>query len=239
MTTPLLPLDQPGELSKRPELPAFTSTQGAFESGFRARLRAAYGRYGLRAIFIPLYHLLCEWSRLRSAGTRLKIRLLLKSEIAPTVSFGKSLVIRVPGGFLAIGENTRIGDRCYLEGWANPRSEIRIGSNCYLAHDIQLGAFSTLVIGNNVRIAEFTSLRDTTHNYKDKGRNIDEQGDTVGQLFIGDDVWIGQGCLVQGSPAGTIIGRGAVIGAHSVVKESLPDYAIAVGAPARIIGYRQ
>jgi acetyltransferase-like isoleucine patch superfamily enzyme len=90
-----------------------------------------------------------------------------------------------------------------------------------------------------VRIAEFTSLRDTTHNYKDRSTTINQQGDTVGQLFIKDDVWIGQGCLIQGSPEGTVIGEGAVIGAHSVVKESVPDYAIAVGAPARIVGYRE
>ncbi len=115
----------------------------------------------------------------------------------------------------------------------------QIGANCYLAHDIQIGAYQRLVIGDNVRIAEFASLRDTTHNYRDRSRNINQQGDTVGQLVIKDDVWIGQGCLIQGSPEGTVIGQGAVIGADSVVKESVPDYVIAVGAPARIVGYRK
>jgi acetyltransferase-like isoleucine patch superfamily enzyme len=145
----------------------------------------------------------------------------------------------IPGGILAIGDNTWIGDRCFIEAWPNPQAEIRIGASCYLAHDIYLGSFGKLAIGKNVRIAEFTSLRDTSHNYKDKHTNINQQGDTIGHLIIEDDVWIGQGCLILGSAAGTVIGRGAVIGAHSVVKESIPAYAIAVGAPARVVGYRE
>ena len=202
-------------------------------------MRAAHGRYGMRALMIALYRLLFQWPHLRSTAIRYKLRLLLRSEIAPTVTFGKSVSINVPGGILAIGEHTWISDRCCIDSWPNPPAEVRIGANCYLAHDIQLGAFKTLTIGDNVRIAEFTSLRDTTHNYKDRSRNINQQGDTIGRLIIGDDVWIGQGCMILGSVEGTIIGRGAVIGAHSVVKESVPDYAIAVGAPARIVGYRK
>ena len=144
----------------------------------------------------------------------------------------------IPGGILAIGDNTWIGDRCFIEAWPNPQAEIRIGARCYLAHDVQLASFRKLAIGDNVRIAEFTSLRDTSHNYEDKYTNINQQGDTVGDLIIEDDVWIGQGCLILGTADGTVIGKGAVIGAHSVVKESIPAYAIAVGAPARIVGYR-
>jgi acetyltransferase-like isoleucine patch superfamily enzyme len=145
----------------------------------------------------------------------------------------------IPGGSLEIGDNTWIGDRCFFEAWPNPQAEIRIGAGCYLAHDIQLASFRKLAIGNNVRIAEFASLRDTSHNYKDKNTNIKQQGDTIGHLVIEDDVWIGQGSLVLGSAAGTVVGKGAVIGAHSVVKESIPAYAIAVGAPARVVGYRE
>ena len=153
--------------------------------------------------------------------------------------FGKGVFFMIPGGNLAIGNNTWIGDRCFIEAWPNPPAEIRIGASCYLAHDIHLGSCGKLAIGNNVRIAEYTSLRDTSHNYKDKYTNINQQGDTIGHLIIEDDVWIGQGCLILGSGAGTVIGRGAVIGAHSVVKESIPAYAIAVGAPARVVGCRE
>lgn len=203
------------------------------------RWRSARQRYGHRALAIAIHRSLFQWPKVRSKTIRLKLRLLYRSEISASTMFGKGVFFMIPGGILAISDNTWIGDRCFIEAWPNPTAEITIGANCYLAHDIHLGSFGKLSIGNNVRIAEFTSLRDTSHNYKDKKTNIDRQGDTVGELIIEDDVWIGQGCLILGSISGTLIGRGAVIGAHSVVKESIPAYAIAVGAPARVVGYRE
>jgi virginiamycin A acetyltransferase len=203
------------------------------------RIREAKSRYGWRAFTIAFYRTFCSWPNFKSTLKKLKIELLLNSEIGSAVRFGKDIFFMVPGGFLAIGDCTYIGDRCFLEVWPNPRAEIKIGSNCYFAHDIHFSAFQEITIGNDVRVAEFCSLRDTSHNYKDRSRNINQQGDTIGRLIIHDDVWIGQGCIVLGSPEGTVIGRGAVIGAHSVVKESIPEFAIVAGAPAKIIKYRE
>ena len=52
---------------------------------------------------------------------------------------------------------------------------------------------------------------------------------------IGNDVWIGEKTFVK---AGTLIGDGAIIGAHSVVTHDVPAYAIVSGAPAKLIRYR-
>jgi acetyltransferase-like isoleucine patch superfamily enzyme len=49
-------------------------------------------------------------------------------------------------------------------------------------------------------------------------------------------VLIGSGAVVL---PGADIARGAVIGAGSIVSGSVPEYAIVVGAPARVVGYRQ
>ncbi|NUQ39504.1 MAG: hypothetical protein HUU23_17315 [Caldilineales bacterium] len=57
-----------------------------------------------------------------------------------------------------------------------------------------------------------------------------------GDIVIEDDVWLGVGAIVLD---GVTIGRGAVIGAGAVVTESIPAYAIAVGAPARVVGHRR
>jgi serine acetyltransferase len=205
---------------------------------YTSRIRGAFQRYGYRALVVLLHRILFEWPRFRSTITRTKIKLLLDSEIGWGVVFGHDVTISVPGGYLAIGGGTYIGDRCVFEISANPRAEVRIGKSCFLAHDVHLGAYGAINIGSNVRIAEFTSIRDTSHNYRDPSRNINAQGDTVGSIIIEDDVWIGKGCLIMGSIEGTLIGKGAVIGAHSIVKASLPDFAIAVGAPATIVGYR-
>lgn len=55
------------------------------------------------------------------------------------------------------------------------------------------------------------------------------------RTLIGADVWIGfRAVLMQG----VTVGPGAVIGAHSVVTNDVPPYAIVGGTPARLISYR-
>ena len=51
-------------------------------------------------------------------------------------------------------------------------------------------------------------------------------------IIIGDNVWIGHDCVVL---PGVSIGNGSIIGARSLVVESVPDFAVAVGSPARVI----
>ena len=51
---------------------------------------------------------------------------------------------------------------------------------------------------------------------------------------IGNNVWIGGNAVVL---MGVTIGRNAVIGAGSVVTKDIPDNAVAVGNPARVIRY--
>lgn len=56
-----------------------------------------------------------------------------------------------------------------------------------------------------------------------------------GKIKIEDDVWIGMDCIIL---SGVKVGRGAVIGAGSVVASDIPPYAVVVGNPARIVKYR-
>lgn len=51
-------------------------------------------------------------------------------------------------------------------------------------------------------------------------------------IIIKEDVWIGARCIILPNCE---IGRGAIIGAGSVVTHSIPPYAVAAGSPARII----
>jgi acetyltransferase-like isoleucine patch superfamily enzyme len=54
-------------------------------------------------------------------------------------------------------------------------------------------------------------------------------------VLIGNDVWMGMNSIVL---SGVRVGNGAVIGAGAVVTHDVPDYAIVVGVPARILRYR-
>lgn len=56
--------------------------------------------------------------------------------------------------------------------------------------------------------------------------------DKEDDIIIGEDSWIGAGCILL---PGIKIGRGCVVGAGSVVTKDIPDYAVVVGSPARII----
>lgn len=52
---------------------------------------------------------------------------------------------------------------------------------------------------------------------------------------VGNDVWIGAGCIVLD---GVTIGDGAIVAAGAVVTKDVPPYAIVGGVPAQIIRYR-
>ena len=56
-----------------------------------------------------------------------------------------------------------------------------------------------------------------------------------GDIHIGNDVWIGEGCIIMG---GITINDGAVIGAGSVVTKDVEHYQIVGGAPAKHIRHR-
>ncbi|MDR3440881.1 DapH/DapD/GlmU-related protein [Telmatospirillum sp.] len=54
-------------------------------------------------------------------------------------------------------------------------------------------------------------------------------------LLIGHDSWIGHGVTVMG---GISIGTGAIVGSGAVVTKDVPDYAVVVGVPARVLRFR-
>ena len=60
------------------------------------------------------------------------------------------------------------------------------------------------------------------------------------KILIGNDVWIGRGCVLKSNnpEKPLVIGDGAVIASDSVVVKSVPPYAIVGGNPAKIIKYR-
>ena len=55
-------------------------------------------------------------------------------------------------------------------------------------------------------------------------------------IQIGNDVWVGQNAIILASV--TQIGDGAVIGAGAVVTKNVPDFAVVVGNPAKVVRYR-
>lgn len=61
------------------------------------------------------------------------------------------------------------------------------------------------------------------------------QRPTHERTVVGNDVWIGNSAIIV---SGINVGSGAVIGAGAIVTKDVPDYAIVVGSPARVVRYR-
>ena len=54
-------------------------------------------------------------------------------------------------------------------------------------------------------------------------------------VIVYEDVWLGANVTLL---SGVSIGRGAIVGAGSVVRCNVPPYAIVVGNPAKVVGFR-
>ncbi|MDJ0590259.1 MAG: CatB-related O-acetyltransferase [Pleurocapsa sp. MO_226.B13] len=128
---------------------------------------------------------------------------------------------------LAVGEYTYFDKRITFGLWS-PEDKIRIGKFCSLAKDITIFGGGEHIIS---RATTFPFVLLFAENRPE--RLID--GKNKGETAIGHDVWIGVGATIM---SGVKIGNGAVIGAKAVVARDIPDYAIAVGNPAKIIRYR-
>jgi virginiamycin A acetyltransferase len=72
-----------------------------------------------------------------------------------------------------------------------------------------------------------------THDFSDSSVPIRLQAHHRSIVRIGAGAWIGSAAVVMAD-----VGRDAVVGAASVVTRSIPDYAVAAGAPARVIRLR-
>lgn len=145
-----------------------------------------------------------------------------------------------------IGEHTRI--------WANVqiREGARLGANCIVGRNVYIE--NDVQIGNNVKIQNNASLYQgvTVEDGVFIGPHVIFTNDRFprairpdGMLKSADDWTVSHARVCYGAAlgagtvviAGVTIGRWALVGSGSVVTRDVPDYALLVGNPARIIGY--
>ena len=107
-----------------------------------------------------------------------------------------------------------------------------IGDGCRIGHMNHIACIHEVQIGANVLTADRVFISDHSHGFSDTNVPILQQPlVSKGAVNIGDGTWIGENACVVSCR----IGRNCVIGSNAVVLSDIPDYCVAVGAPARIV----
>lgn len=128
--------------------------------------------------------------------------------------------------YLNCGKGSSIYDTSVVMG------DVEIGENVWVGpYTLLEGASGKLKIGNFVSIDAGVMIytHDSTKYYVSGGKSPFVHADVT----IGDNTVIGTMSMVG---AGVTIGNHCVIGAHSFVNKDIPDYSIAAGIPAKVIG---
>ncbi len=155
---------------------------------------------------------------------------------------GRNVYIR-PGGqivrpkLISLGNDVRIGKNADI--YVHPKQKgskefiLRIGDNVHIGNYNIIAARNSVIIEENVLFGPGVIVVDHSHRYEDvkvpvKSQEVSEGG----PVRIERDCWIGANVFVFPN---VTIGRHSVVGANSVVKQDIPPYSVAVGAPARLI----
>jgi len=140
------------------------------------------------------------------------------------------------GGLLEIGDNVHILRDTIVAMGGGENGRVKIGANTFIQPRCQIMAYKGPIrIGRGVQMAANCACYSYDHSFAPGERIGNQPIRTKGGIIIDDDAWLGFGVIVLD---GVRIGKGAVVGAGSVVTRDIPDAAIAVGNPARVIKMR-
>jgi acetyltransferase-like isoleucine patch superfamily enzyme len=174
------------------------------------------------------------WVRLRSKA----FSLLISGSFA---QFGKRTVLMPPLRLvgerrIAIGTGVFIGPGSWLQVFDDNHSSepvISIGDGASIVGDCVISAAQSIRLDDHVLMARNVYISDHSHKYSDTRLPILAQGiEKIASVHIKRGAWLGQNVVIC---PGVTVGIGSVVGANSVVRQDVPDFSIAVGAPARIV----
>lgn len=135
------------------------------------------------------------------------------------IEIGASVMIKSQSSLFALGDG--------------PEPPIlRFETGCSIGNFNHIAAMRHVVIGKHVLTANNVYISDNVHEYEDVNVPIMCQKIRfAGSVVIGEGSWIGENACIIGAS----VGRNCVIGANAVVTRDIPDYSVAVGAPAKVI----
>lgn len=128
----------------------------------------------------------------------------------------------------------RCGEGCVVSfGTVFSHPTVEIGEHAYLGVFCCIGDVS---IGDDVLVGSHVSITNGSRQHGTSRLDIPvrEQPGEWPRVTIGRDTWIGDRAVVMAD-----VGEHCVVGAGAVVTRPVPDFAIVVGSPARIVGWRK
>lgn len=143
------------------------------------------------------------------------------------ITIGKNLRIKGGRGVHSFGENLHIYDNVVFECHSN-FAKIETGKNCIFSFGVIISCSTQIKIGNDVWVGEYSSIRDSTHQFS-IFTSLSKTFDKTSPILIGDNVWIGKNSLIL---PGSIIGDNVVIAPGSVIKTECLSNSLYAGNPA-------
>ena len=114
-----------------------------------------------------------------------------------------------------------------------PHGRLHLGAGTRIGSDAVISVARDVTVGRHVLVAARCYISDHGHRFSDPAVPVMHQGmDAPRAVTIKDGAWLGINvCILPG----VTVGRNAVIGANSVVTQSVPDGAVVAGIPARVV----
>jgi acetyltransferase-like isoleucine patch superfamily enzyme len=135
-------------------------------------------------------------------------------------------------GWVRIGTRSELEQGVLLHAWGG---RIELAENVFLGPYTVIYGHGGVTIGASTLLAMHCRILSSNHTIPGRDELIRSRQDILLPTRIGRDVWLGAGVTVVG---GVTIGDGCVVAAGAVVTRDLPEYAVAMGVPARVVRYR-
>ena len=128
----------------------------------------------------------------------------------------------------SFGTKLRVNSKCHFG------RKTSVKNNCHFNGTVVNGV-GRLLIGNHFHSGTEILIITSSHNYKSEKLLPYDHSEIIGDVIIGDCVWLGSRVILL---PGTKLGDGVVVQAGSVVHGKIPDCAVIGGNPAKILFYR-
>jgi lipopolysaccharide O-acetyltransferase len=195
-----------------------------------------------RAESIPVPRPLIKWLAEPMRAVQIRAKITRPIRLQQFHAFGPSSIVDRPN-YIYGGHHTSIGTGCVIlrgawlavekVGWQRDAPVLQLSDRVWARPYLTISAAESIIIEDDVVFGSMATVIDSDHTWAEGRPNVLWNPVKTAPVRIGRGTWVADRAAIL---SGSDIGEQCVIGANSVVKGTIPDYSIAVGSPARVIG---